>query len=260
MQHVQTQERHEVLFTMSAQSMQRTLALLKRCGHQNLNLLLARGLALVEFVLDQVDQGRSVGSVILGEDGFLPLRERPELVTPRGGAKPRAVPAPTSGGTTHTDNPKLMPRAKVAVEAPATEQAPRARKLFRHAAFNVNDRTGPVRSLEYHIKRSAAEGFEPPIDYTGHALPGELGPHHLEELERVMGEESMATHFQLCPSTNTPTFFAFYPKGGWHRMQGTPREWVRDLAVDVGELSIFSVDLAVAYLRWQGRVPQAIEA
>ncbi|WP_439254466.1 hypothetical protein [Pseudomonas monteilii] len=252
MQHAQAQERHEVLFTMSAQSMQRTTALLKRCGHQNLNLLLARGLALVEFVLDQLEQGRSVGSVILGEDGFLPLRERPELVTPREGARPKAVPAPTRGGTTHTDNPKLMPRAKVPVEATVQEQAPRVRKLFRHAAFNVNDLTGPVRSVEFHTKRCASEGLEAPIDYTGQALPGELGPHHLEELERVMGEESMATHFQLCPSTYALTFFAFFPKGGWHRMQSASREWLHDLAVDTGEVSVFSVDLAAAYLRWQG--------
>jgi len=252
----QAQQRQEIVFSMAPESMVRVQGLLKRCGHQNLNLLLARGLALVEFVLDQIDMGREVGSVILGEEGFWPLRERPELLKP---SRPRPAAAPSSdeqpqeapvaavGGF----HPKLVARPRVPVETVPEERQPRARRLFKHAAFAVNDEAGPVRSLAFHLERSESMGLDRPIAYNGHALPGGLRPFHLDEIQRMMDEESMATHFLLCEATEELSYFGYFPNTGWHRLNADTRQWTLDTAILAGERSLFPMDLAAFYLRRQ---------
>lgn len=262
----QAPQRHEIVFTMASDSMERVEGLLKRCGHKNLNLLLARGLALVEFVLDQAELGREVGSVILGEDGFLPLRERPELVKP---SRPRVVAATDAGeppleapaaalGVVH---PKLIARPRVPIEAPVEEGLPRARRLFKHAAYAVNDDAGPVRSLAFHLERSESMGLEAPIAYNGHALPGGLRPYHLDEIQRMMGEEAMATHFLLCEATEELSYFGYFPNTGWHRLSSDTRQWTFDTAIEAGERSLFPMDLAAFYLRHQAdRQPEQLQA
>jgi hypothetical protein len=252
----QALQRQEIVFSMAPESMVRVQGLLKRCGHQNLNLLLARGLALVEFVMDQIEMGRAVGSVILGEEGFLPLRERPELLKP-GRSTPRPASSTDdqlqggSGAQVTTINPKLAPRPRVPVEAASEERMPRARRLFKHAAFAVNDDAGPVRSLAFHLERCESMGLEPPIAYNGHALPGGLRSYHLEEIQRMMDEESMATHFLLCEATEVLSFFGYFPNTGWHRMNTETRQWTLDTAIQSGERSLFPMDLAAVYLRRQ---------
>lgn len=257
----QALQRHEILFTMTPSSFERVETLLKRCGHQNLNLLLARGLALVEFVLDQVDLGRMVGSVNDGEAEFVPLSERPELLTPSG---PRQAPVPViaqpvqsspdaAAGALH---PKLVARPRVPVEEPSEERLPRARRLFKHAAFAVNDDAGPVRSLAFHLERSESMGLERPIDYNGHALPGALRAHHLDEIQQMMDAESMATHFLLCEATEELSYFGFFPNTGWHRLSAESGQWVLDTAILAGERSLYPMDLAAFYLRRQIDKPQ----
>lgn len=252
----QALQRHEIVFTMNQASMGRVQALLKRCGHESLNLLLARGLALVEFVLDQADLGRAVGSVIIGEAEFMPLRERPELLAPMKspvsavGAGEQASSAP--GRPVDAPNPKLMPRPRVSPAAVPEERLPRARRLFKHAAFAVNDEAGPVRSLAFHQERCDSMGLEAPISFNGHALPGELRLHHLDELQRWMDEEAMATHFLLCPATDDLSFYGYFPATGWHRLNTESRAWALDAAVQAGELSLYPVDLAAFYLRRHG--------
>jgi hypothetical protein len=252
----QALQRHEIVFSMAPESMGRVQDLLKRCGHQNLNLLLARGLALVEFVMDQIEQGRAVGSVIIGEDGFLPLRERPELLKPSNSRPRPAAPAGeqlpgASGAQVTAINPKLVPRPRVPIESIPEERLPRARRLFKHAAFAVNDEAGPVRSLAFHLERSESMGLERPIAYNGHALPGELRPYHLEEIQRTMDEESMATHFLLCEAADVLSFFGYFPNTGWHRLNAETSQWALDPAVQAGERSLFPMDLAAFYLRRQ---------
>ncbi|NWA11980.1 hypothetical protein [Pseudomonas gingeri] len=247
----QAVQRQEITFSMSPDGMARTQQLLSRCGHSNLNLLLARGLALVEFVLDQQELGRAVGSVILGEDEFLPLREREELVTPgKARPKPTAVPcAAPSASAEAPINPKLVPRARVPVESPPLTNEPRARRLFKHAAFAVNDDAGPVRSLAYHQERSDSMGIDAPISANGHALPGGLAVHHLAELQAAMDEHAMATHFLLCPATDEISYYGFFPNSGWHRLSGQTKTWALDPAAQRGELSVFPLDIAAFYLR-----------
>lgn len=253
----QALQRHEIVFSMTPDSMGRVQALLKRCGHQNMNLLLARGLALVEFVLDQIDMGRAVGSVIMGEPEFLPLRERPELLTPvksRPGAVTQASsqPATAPGEPVSTINPKLVPRPRVPVAEVPEERLPRARRLFKHAAFAVNDDAGPVRSLAFHQERCDSLGLEPPISFNGNALPGELRLHHLDQLQSVMDAESMATHFLLCPATDDLAFYGFFPHSGWHRLNVETHAWALDSTVQSGEVSVFPMDIAAFYLRRYG--------
>lgn len=244
---------HEVVFSMSTESHDRVLALLARCGHSKLNLLLARGLALVEYVLDQGVLGRSVGSVSATGNKFVPLCERPELSTPpngsRGASESPCERSVDAGACVSPINPKLMPRPRVPVETVVVECEPRARRLFRHAAFAVNDDAGPVRSLAYHRERSETMETEPPIDFNGHALPGGLCLSHLEALRRVMDSESMATHFQLCPASDLLLFYGFFPNNGWFRLNCETREWVPDGAVRTGEVSVFPMDTAEFYLR-----------
>lgn len=251
-------QRHELVFSMSDTSHSRLQALLERCGHSNLNLLLARGLALVEYVLDQTDAGRSVGSVGADGDEFLPLNEREELVNPPKGSRTTTSTAgagseglPARAQVTSI-NPKLMPRPRVPVAAAApVESEPRARRLFKHPAFAVNDAAGPVRSLAFHKERCDALGFKQPIEFNGHALPGELCLSHLDELQVVMDTESMATHFQLCQATDVLSFYGYFPNSGWHRMSAETREWLPDAPVSAGEVSLFAMDMAAFYLRRQ---------
>lgn len=252
----QALQRHDIMFSMTQSSLARVESLLKRCGHQNLNLLLARGLALVEFVLDQADLGRVVGSVIVGEEEFLPLRERAELLKP---SKPRPASAPTAEEPAQSSpdaaagafHPKLVARPRVPVEEHTEERLPRARRLFKHAAFAVNDDAGPVRSLAFHLERNETMGLEPPIDYNGHALPGALRAHHLDEIQRMMDAESIATHFLLCEATEELSYFGYFPNTGWQRLSAESRQWTLDTAILAGERSLFPMDLAALYLRRQ---------
>lgn len=82
MEAVKLPARHEIVFSMSEASMAKTQALMEKCGHTNLNLLLARGLALAEWVQDQMARGRMVGSLDDNGEGFWELHERPELLAP----------------------------------------------------------------------------------------------------------------------------------------------------------------------------------
>ncbi|WP_426237371.1 hypothetical protein [Pseudomonas sp. TWP3-2] len=256
----QALQRHEIVFTMAPDSKVRVEGLLKRCGHQNLNLLLARGLALVEFVLDQIDMGRVVGSVIMGESEFLPLSERPELLKP---SRPRPAsvrpadnpPSAAADVAVSADHPKLIARQRVLVETIREEREPRARRLFKHAAFAVNDDAGPVRSLAFHLERRESMGLPPPISYNGHALPGELREHHLEEIQQMMAAESMATHFMMCEATEELSYFGYFPNTGWHRLNAGTREWTLDGAILAGERSLYPMDLAALYLRRQASKP-----
>lgn len=251
-------QRKEIVFSMSHASYERVEQLLGRCGHTNLNLLLARGLALVEFVEDEKAQGRPVGSTDARGEGFVRLSERAELLKP--GNPQRLHPARaedpaqdvSAAGAVDTTNPKLIARPRTAPPIPIEQgREPRARRQFRRPEFAVNDDAGPVRSLAFHEERCAALGINPPIAYNGHALPGELDTHHLATLEEVMAQESMATHFQLCPATDELVFFGFFPRSGWHRLNQATDVWAPNDSVQTGGVSVFPLDMAANYLRRQ---------
>lgn len=88
--------RHEILFSMSEASMAKTRALMEKCGHSNLNLLLARGLALAEWVESQNERGRAVGSMDGDGNDFWELHERPDLLKPSSPTPLIAAPAEPS--------------------------------------------------------------------------------------------------------------------------------------------------------------------
>lgn len=246
-------QRHDVIFSMSESSRARVDGLLARCGHTNLNLLLARGLALVEWVQDQIDQGRTVGSVIYGEQELAELRERAELLKP--GTATRIKPeTPTDAHRpVPASNPKLVARIRLAPEQQTPDSRPRARRLFKHAAFAVNDETGPVRSLAFHQEQCDALGLAPPASFNGHAMPSELGLFHLEELQQVLDTQSMATHFLLGPGQDQLLFYGYFPNTGWHHLDLEQGQWVLDRQVQAGTVSLYSMDMAALYLRRMGQ-------
>lgn len=242
-------QRHDIIFSMSESSRTRVDGLLARCGHTNLNLLLARGLALVEWVQDQIDLGRTVGSVIYGEQELAELRERAELLKPCNAIRIKPETPAEAHSPVKATNPKLVARCRIAPEHKTTETRPRARRLFKHAAFAVNDETGPVRSLAFHQHQSDAMGLEPPVSFNGQAMPSDLGPFHLNELQHVIDTQSMATHFRMRPGEEQLVFYGYFPKTGWHYLDLQLGQWVLDDQVQAGNVSLYSMDIAALYLR-----------
>lgn len=103
--------KHEFVLSLSDSGLARANALLDRLGHRSLQRLVARGLELVEWVENQHDAGRTIASVVYGEEvQVFELRERPELI---GIAPAHAVPS----------GPSIAPPPVQQAAAPAEDQA-----------------------------------------------------------------------------------------------------------------------------------------
>lgn len=277
--------KHEVVFTLSEQGKARATALLARCGHNNMSLLIARGLALVEWVEDQADLGRSVAGVMYGEgeDGeplIAELQERSELlkplprlqsvpvkesepVTPTSAPAAQVEPAPAPAAVVTAQAPapapastvspelsaKLVPRPKT---APAPAPAPRRRGQNRRAAqlnAHLPDDNGPVKTFTWVRWKCGQEKRSPPILIgDDRALPGELRLEHLAELERMSVDARHATHF-LVTKDGFLFFYGFVPGKGWHFLEDGSMQLRYDDQCNGGLFAIFPVVMAVEYLR-----------
>lgn len=138
--------KHEVVFTLSEAGKARADALLARCGHRNMSLLIARGLALAEWVEDQRDEGRSVAGVCYGagDDGealFVELLERPELLKPHAARSSDSEPmqvaklsAPSAGAA----KPEYRP-ASSAPSLSIVKNSPQPASCATDASLSVTD-------------------------------------------------------------------------------------------------------------------------
>lgn len=278
--------RHEVLFTMGDDSKARVDALLRQCGHNNLNLLLARGLALVQWVEDQNERRRTVAAIVYGDQGesgrvdqVFELEERAELLKPRqqllaavpvaaappaatepvetpekapeAPAAPKAAPTPVKTAET-TQNPKLVARPKTAPVKRAAGRTPRAarnRSLEVLNAHRVDDINGPIKSHTWVSWKAGTEKRLPPIHVgDNRALPGELGPQHLEELERMSKDARHATHFKI-GQFNELCYYGFEPGRGWCYLEDCSMRLLPDTFCDGGLFAVFPVVMAIEYLK-----------
>jgi hypothetical protein len=149
---------------MGDASMARAQDLLRQCHHNNLPLLMARGLALVEWVEEQAAQGRTIASVKYAEEGEEPviyeLQERPELLRPQ--PKPVLTVAPAPAATpVAAPQPAPEPEPQPALEpepepvvAQTPEPAPEPEPVEMAA-----EETPPSPPLEGEAKRRAFDAL-----------------------------------------------------------------------------------------------------
>lgn len=268
--------RHDIMFSMSEASKARVDGLLRQCGHTNLNLLLARGLALVQWVEDQQGQGRCIAALTVGDDlpeDVIELEERPELLKPP--PRPQSIAAPVKVATPApvVDTPpkpepvassapakpvsaispeKLVPRKK---NPPPIKQpkyrAPSGREQVLRA--HIPNDNGPVKSHTWVAWNCKMESRLPPILIgDDRALPGELTLAHLPELEQMLTDARHASHFSL--SKDGFLFFYGYQagngkRGGWCFIEEGSMQMRRDESCEAGLFAIFPVVMAVEYLR-----------
>lgn len=273
----QAPRKHVETFTLSDSGKARADDLLSRCGHNSLQLLIARGLALVEWVVDQQERGRTVAGVVYGtEDTELyvcELHERPELLMPR--QRPQALPVPAqeqqaakvaepaelpapaaesiqaspepvaSQAVAPTQNPKLMPRAK---NPPAPKPRPtridQSKQAAVLAAHRPND-DGAVKTYNWVVYECERKKRLPPICHGDKPLQGELSSAHYAELSRV--EKYAATHFRISDYGDL-SFYRFEPKRGWLNVNVLNYQGELDEMVTGGCTSIFPIALALDYL------------
>lgn len=265
--------RYDLMFSMSEASHARVTQLLRRCDHNNVNLLLARGLELVQWVEDQQDQGRTIGAVLYdGENvDVAELAERAELlkpqprpqsipakpveavVEPRPSPKPEQAPVPVAGAAT-TVNPKLVPRDKKPTPAPPPRyRAPSGREQQLRA--HIPNDNGPVKTYTWVRWKCETENRKPPILIgDDRALPGDLTQDHLPELERMLVDAKHATHFMVAVDGYL-SYYAYQPgngtRGGWRYVEEGSMQLRKDEHCEAGLFAIFPVVMAVEYLRRQ---------
>lgn len=277
-------KRREMVFVASDESWRRIDSLMEQQGHQVYGLAIARGFALVQWVLEQQAAGRIVGSQETGEEDFAPLIERPDLLAPR--QRLQAVPVWESASSTPERAPVSLPDpvqapavAEVVTPAPAPNPAPastlpaelaaklvprakkpqapksppRRREKNRAAevlrAHLVDDVNGPVKSHTWVRWRCEMDKRVAPILVgADRALPGELNLEHLPELERMLVEGRHATHFRITDD-GLVTFYGFQPGKGWCYLEDFSMRLMPDSHCDGGLFAVFPVVMAVEYLR-----------
>lgn len=259
--------RYDLMFSMSEASHGRVNSLLQRCNHNNVNLLLARGLELVQWVEDQQDLGRTIGAVLYdGEDvDVSELTERPELLKPQprpqsiplkaveatAEAQPEPVPAPVASADKPV-NPKLVPREKKPSPPPPPRyRAPSGREQQLRA--HIPNDNGPVKTYTWVRWKCEMDKRKPPILIgDDRALPGELTLDHLPELERMLVDAKHATHF-LVTVDGFLSYYAYLPgngtRGGWRYVEEGSMQLRKDEHCQAGLFAIFPVVMAVEYLR-----------
>ena len=270
--------RYDLMFSMSEASHGRVTSLLERCGHNNVNLLLARGLELVQWVEDQQDSGRTIGAVLYSDENVdvAELAERPELLKPQPrpqsipvkpvavatGTKPEPVPASAPVGAASAPvNPKLMAREKKPTPAaPPRYRAPSGREQQLRA--HIPNDVGPVKTYTWVRWKCEMEKRKPPILIgDDRALPGELTQDHLPELERMLVDAKHATHF-LVTVDGFLSYYAYQPgngtRGGWRYVEEGSMQLRKDDHCEAGLFAIFPVVMAVEYLRRQAAPTHAL--
>jgi hypothetical protein len=275
-------KRREMVFAASDESWQRIDSLMEQQGHQVYGLTIARGFALVQWVLEQQAAGRIVGSLETGEEDFEPLIERPDLLAPRPRlqAVPVADPAPLAPEPAPVTQPEPVKVPTAAVEAapapaaapvstlpaelsaklvarekkpPAPKEAPKKRGQNRAAeilrAHLVDDVSGPVKSHTWVRWRCEMDKRAAPIHVgDNRALPGELSLEHLPELECMLVEGRHATHFRITDH-GALAYHAFTPGKGWCYLEEGSMRLLPDSFCDGGLFAVFPVVMAVEYLR-----------
>ena len=280
--------RHDIMFSMSDASQERVNLLLSQVGHKSLNLLLARGLALVQWVEDQQDLGRTIGSVVYSADGadVCELEERPELLKPQPrpqslpipvkavapvqesasvvGPTPTPKPEPVVTATSAIDPAKLVPRPKKPpVMTQPKYRAPSGREQQLRA--HIPNDNGPVKTYTWVRWKCETQGHLPPILIgDDRALPGELTLAHLPGLEQMLDSARHITHFRLTED-GFLSFYAFQvgngKRGGWSYLEECSMRLYKDEMCDGGLFAIFPVVMAVEYLRRQaGAQPKTARA
>lgn len=272
--------RYDLMFSMSEASHGRVNQLLQQCGHNNVNLLLARGLALVQWVEEQQDLGRTIGAVLYDGESVdvAELSEREELLRPQPrpqalpvraiettekplpvrNTAPAPAPAPEPVPLASTDasvNPKLVAREKKPgpPAAPPRYRAPSGREQQLRA--HIPNDVGPVKTYTWVRWRAELDGRKPPILIgDDRVLPGELTVDHLSELERMLVDAKHATHFQVGVD-GFLSYYAFLPgngtRGGWRYVEEGSMQLRKDPHLEGGLFAIFPVIMAVEYLRRQ---------
>jgi len=270
--------RHDFNFSMGEESKRKLDALMARCGQDNLNLMVARGLALVAWVEDQSDLGRVVASIRHGEDepDFRPLEERPELIRPRQrpqlvtvappavqpAAEPvlEAVPEPEPVTEPVADPaPKLASTPSAAPAPKAAERTPNEFNgpLTKPKAFRMPDRDcksdypagfakSPVRNLREMQIDAKSRNVAPPIEYQGQPLPVGINQSHAEALVESM--RIGATHFQLM-SDLFLVAYKYVARKGWCTFEAHRHRWTTDGYINDGLAPIYSLKLAQDYLQ-----------
>ncbi len=280
--------RHDIMFSMSDASQERVNLLLSQCGHKSLNLLLARGLALVQWVEDQQGQGRCIAALTCGDDipdDVIELEERPELLRPQLRPQPlhspvkaqepvpvqesapvveptpAPKPEPVASTAPRIDPAKLVPRPK---NPPPMKQpkyrAPSGREQVLRA--HIPNDNGPIKSHTWVRWKCEMEKRLPPILIgDDRALPGELTLDHLPELERMLTDARHATHF-LVSKEGFLYFYGFQAgngkRGGWCYVEEGSMQLRKDDHCDGGLFAIFPVVMAVEYLRRLANPPRAV--
>lgn len=280
------QTRHDFNFSMGDESKRKLDALMDRCNQNDLNLVVARALSLLAWVVDQADEERVVGSIRYGADAldFSELQERPELLRQR--SRPQLVtsvaPIDAAGspaGLGHqiaepakaasepkphqskhstlapaaisyeTTNPKLMARQKVAPQADAkTPSRPRGQRLMKHAAYEPGV-DGPVKSLAFLQHLCEVRHLPAPISFGNRALPGNLSASHQSPLVEMLDLNIGVTHFALSAQDDFMLFYSYAPRKGWSVLDPISRRWTKDEQANGGLTWIYPVSLAVEYLR-----------
>lgn len=274
--------RYDLMFSMSEASHGRVIQLLQQCGHNNVNLLLARGLALVQWVEEQQDLGRSIGAVLYDGErvDVTELLEREELLKPQPRPqvlpvrpvetieKPRPVqntaPAPEPVSLASSDaavNPKLVAREKKPKPpAPPRCRAPSGREQQLRA--HIPNDVGPVKTYTWVRWKCEMDKRKPPILIgDDRALPGELTQDHLPELERMLVDAKHATHFMVTVD-GFLSYYGYQPgngtRGGWRYVEEGSMQLRKDDQCEAGLFAIFPVVMAVEYLRRQASPARAL--
>lgn len=265
--------RHDFNFSMGDDSKRRLDDLMARCGHNNLNLTVARSLALLEWVIDQVDNERVVGSIRYGDElDFKQLEERPELLRPRPRPQLVATPVPVVAAESITEaadepepaaepvaevaadpaplNPKLQARERIDPE-PAPEPRIRSRRVFQHKAYTPSD-DGPVKTYEFLRANTVRRGQPAPVKYGNHSMPGNLYLDHMQQLIDAVTLNPTVTHFRIDPTDNFISFCGYLPKKGWCDINLVTGQWSPDPHLNGGVWWCYPVDQAIEYLRRHG--------
>lgn len=278
--------RHDFNFSMGDESKRKLDALMARCGQDNLNLLVARGLALVAWAEDQSDDGRIVGSIFYGADepDFRPLEERPELVRPR--PRPQLVPVavavvqPVAAPEPEPEPvPDPVPEPEVATApepAPELAAEPPAAAALKPAAkapertpaefngqlkkpkpFRVPERKDDKSDYPAGYAKSPIRSLsELQLDARQRNLPapidyeGQPLPAGLNQSHAATLAENMqlgATHFRLMRDLHLVAF-KFVATKGWSTFEAHRYRWVRDGWINDGLDPIYSIKAAQDYL------------
>ncbi|MCK2122167.1 hypothetical protein [Pseudomonas sp. PNPG3] len=278
--------RRELVFTASPQSWERIDQVMALQGHDKYSLTVARGFALVQWVLEQQAAGRTIGAMAVGGD-FLPLEERPELLAPRprmqvvqdsppvaapttaepdqatalAPAEATAEPAPDSplGALKRLESSAARKEQgqadDTAPKGPTNAQLKKPRKFVvparREKVDNRPTGTGqsPIRTLEAERAECLARNEKFPIEHQGKPLPANLDHSCLQYLLDGL-QVADASHFRVIGPSHVG-IYGHFPKKDWCVYDPISRKWRPDVQAREGFAKLYSIELAIDYLQRQ---------